>query len=868
MAATLAERRRPVEVIDLCSDSEDADTAAMDQTPEDALAQVDSDVESAMYHSPRLGGDMPEPNFLDGDLDAEAAQQDQVPGGSIINIDGEEIFIPDEELEVPNALLNRNVERDQEVLMALDGRACTADDCLRRVLDIFPDISHEYIIDLYNGFEHEGDYELLPGQARLDNIIEQLVSANSYPKQEKGKQALKRKRQASIDDYDVKKWEHQDRVGTSNHLKGSIQAILKAEFPDITVQYINETLATQHHLFQAFIALAKAKDNSEGSNRAYGRGRPSTKNLADAPTIAGNCGTPELHEELNAARQRVEVIRAERAAEDEQKRAEHQNLQRAIEAGETAECSACFDELPMNRQIHCDGTVAHFTCFVCAHTYIKAEVGESRCRVLCTAGCGSGFASRQLTLIADKPLLAKLAQLQQEKDIRDAGLDDLEECPFCDYKAILPPIEEDFEFRCANPECEKVSCRRCKSVSHIPISCEQHAKDNQINSRHKIEEAMTAALIRACKKCKKQFIKQDGCNKMSCPCCGNLQCYVCSTTIRDYNHFDQGPRGIGSGSTANSKLCPLYDNVEQRHEQEVKEAEAAARAQVIGENPDVRPEDLEIKVSAAVNKATTDRIKRGGRFPGAAMRFDALQRLVDQDEDDEDGDGDDDEEDLVLNEGHRLHRAVERARGRRERAQRLRDAFVNNNPPVPNVPDPRYIGRVHGYIPVIGFQPPLPLQQPPPGPHMPNNPVLQPPPAPLGQPFHRHDGMFGYNQFPPPIPNNNNHHHHHNIHHNQPHLHAPAPNMPGAFPGMTQPPPAFAPQAPQPLMAGHREHLQAFQQVEMLRQRHVLMYQREMARNAQAQQRQQELRAMQHGHARRWLDAQVHNVLQHGRHPQ
>lgn len=119
-------------------------------------------------------------------------------------------------------------------------------------------------------------------------------------------------------------------------------------------------------------------------------------------------------------------------------------------------------------------------------------------------------------MLEDKGLLAKLEQLQQEKDIRDAGLENLEECPFCDYKAILPPIEEDFEFRCANEECEKISCRRCKAVSHIPQTCEESAKDNKLSIRHRIEEAMTKALIRNCAKCKKGFIKEYGCNKMVC----------------------------------------------------------------------------------------------------------------------------------------------------------------------------------------------------------------------------------------------------------------------------------------------------------------------------------------------------------------
>ena len=350
-------------------------------------------------------------------------------------------------------------------------------------------------------------------------------------------------------------------------------------------------------------------------------GRP-PHHLADAETIAINATWPALLDELNAARDKVMIVRAGRAAEDAVKQAEQENLQRAIEAGETAECQCCFDELPMNRQIHCNGLIAHFTCFSCAETYIKTEVGESRCRVLCTAGCNSGFAQAQLNLLSDKKLLEKLAQLEQEKAIRDAGLDNLEECPFCEYKAILPPIEEDFEFRCANPECEKVSCRRCKAMSHIPMSCEEHAKDNKIDQRHKIEEAMTAALIRSCNKCKKQFIKEYGCNKMTCPSCDNLQCYVCSQSLTNYDHFDHAPQPRAPGQTLTdgkeNKKCPLHDNVEERHEREVKTAEEAARRQVIEENPDVSPEDLEFKVSDAVKKSTETRINaaRAGMPPG------------------------------------------------------------------------------------------------------------------------------------------------------------------------------------------------------------------------------------------------------------
>ena len=652
--AFAANPRAPTEIIDLVSDDSDGESPVMEPRRPNELHQLDDVDYMALYSTPPGS---PRAAMLQEGLNAAFPQNHQAQGGIYVEIDGENIFIPDEvdelirnaaappllppvnantlrdheiamglqqpedpfgHLQAVNAPQDENIARDREVALALDNQAVTADTCLQRVLEIFPDISHEHVVKLYNDFGHEGDYETLPGQARLDNIIEQLVSAPSYPKQEKGK--LKRKREPSIDENDAKKWERQDRVPVPNYLLAQLRSMLKAEFPDIPKQYISDTLKIHQHFYQAYVALAKAKDNKTGT--AW-KGRPSSN--ADANMIAMNSGWPELVQELNAARFKIQQQRAERAADDARNQAEKQNLEWAIAAGDTSECSACFDDLPMNRQIHCNGPVAHFTCYDCVLTYIKTEVGESRCRVLCTAGCGAAFANDQLNKLSDKQLLEKLAQLQQEKDIRDAGLDDLEECPFCDYKAILPPIEEDFEFRCANPECEKVSCRRCKSVSHIPISCEQHAKDNKVNSRHKIEEAMTAALIRSCNQCKKQFIKDFGCNKMRCPSCGNMQCYVCSTSLKDYNHFDQGPSGHNQGSGK----CPLYDNVEERHEREVKEAEAAARAQVVSENPDVSLEDLEIKVSDAVKKATADRVRQGGGVGGVAGIVGGMMGAID-----------------------------------------------------------------------------------------------------------------------------------------------------------------------------------------------------------------------------------------------
>lgn len=124
-----------------------------------------------------------------------------------------------------------------------------------------------------------------------------------------------------------------------------------------------------------------------------------------------------------------------------------------------------------------------------------------KCRPVCpaTIDCKAPFSRSELKRFLGETAFERLEKLQQLEDIQAAGLDDLDECPFCDFKAECPPIEIDKEFRCQNESCGKTSCRLCKLETHIPLTCEEFKKDNKVNVRHAVEEAMSQALIRNCK---------------------------------------------------------------------------------------------------------------------------------------------------------------------------------------------------------------------------------------------------------------------------------------------------------------------------------------------------------------------------------
>ena len=207
------------------------------------------------------------------------------------------------------------------------------------------------------------------------------------------------------------------------------------------------------------------------------------------------------------------------------------------------------------------------------------------------SGCHATFSREQKQRFLVAKSIETLERIQQQTELRQAELPNLSSCPFCDFAAICPPTSVDREFRCRNPECERISCRLCKRESHLPLTCEESKKENGISERHAVEEARTSALLRTCPKCGVKILKEDGCNKVICTC-GGMLCDYCGKDISGvgYVHFDGAAAGGGTG-----KKCPTYDNFQVRRNKEVEKAEAEAMNKIRQENPNITAEDLEIK---------------------------------------------------------------------------------------------------------------------------------------------------------------------------------------------------------------------------------------------------------------------------------
>lgn len=246
------------------------------------------------------------------------------------------------------------------------------------------------------------------------------------------------------------------------------------------------------------------------------------------------------------------------------------------------ECGCCMEDVNAAELVDC--LAGHSFCSLCVCRYASNQISLRKVVVVCMhiSGCKANFLQSDLRLVLPAKLFDLYERLAQREVLKAAKLQGLEECPFCDWACIVETSkEEDPLFVCNNGDngCGVQSCRRCKNKYRPRRECclgengtdtiDEHAR------RLAIEEAMTAALTRRCLQCTNGpfsvnivhtssdtgpvFIKRDGvrfpsttsfcmihslsyrqCNKMTCPVCGTMSCYVCKREIPEgYAHFER-----------------------------------------------------------------------------------------------------------------------------------------------------------------------------------------------------------------------------------------------------------------------------------------------------------------------------------------
>ena len=349
--------------------------------------------------------------------------------------------------------------------------------------------------------------------------------------------------------------------------------------------YIASVVKLKKSVYDAICTLtAVEKSPSASQSQPY---QPLRKKRRGGIVELNDISDPTLKAQFQAAYRKIskdeeaEVLQQMRAEEDTKA------TERAFELRDVSECQCCFDTYPNAKMVVCNGKMSHAFCTDCLTGHIKAQLDLQKHDIKCMDGsnCTAGFSRSSKQKALDTATFERWERLEQQNVLRESGLP-LDHCPFCDFAAICPPVEEDRELRCQGPECGIVSCRLCKQKSHVPLTCREYKREQGFDERHKIEEEMTKALLRMCPKCKIPIFKDGGCNKITCSRCHSYICDVCGKDIsmEGYKHFIRGG-------------CPQADEIAgaRRAADRVKVAEEAARDEVLAANPDLSAADLEIK---------------------------------------------------------------------------------------------------------------------------------------------------------------------------------------------------------------------------------------------------------------------------------
>ncbi|RDX42329.1 hypothetical protein OH76DRAFT_1363022 [Lentinus brumalis] len=443
-----------------------------------------------------------------------------------------------------------------------------------QVLEIIPDVRAAHVFSLI-----EQHYPTAKDKV-VETVLHVLFENPDYPKADaKGK----RKREEPQEERAVRPkidYGNKDRVFDRGMWYTPLALEqLEAEFSDIPTAHIRQTFQ-EHNLLYAptYLALLEQQRSNAPPYRAMARPRHKGKGKRVQKH------EDELEKEMQWIREKLDEEEAKRAAKVEEE------LRLEEEGG--IECGCCFSEYPFDKMVQCPE--AHLFCTTCMMSYAETKLGEHDAQIVCMdqSGCKLPFPDSELRRFLSPKLLELYERVKQRKEIEAAGLEGLEECPFCEYKVVIENENERL-FRCENEACGAVTCRQCKKLDHLPKGCQAEVDDDKkLGVRHAIEEAMTAALMRNCPKCNKAFIKEMGCNKMTCPNCRTLSCYICRKVIVGYDHFAQPPPYTGR---ADPKKCTLWDaSVEGRHSDEVTAAAKRALEEYKRTHPEFDEKDIAV----------------------------------------------------------------------------------------------------------------------------------------------------------------------------------------------------------------------------------------------------------------------------------
>lgn len=244
------------------------------------------------------------------------------------------------------------------------------------------------------------------------------------------------------------------------------------DFPDIPKPHLRKTFFSKNALY-APTHLFLAAEKKSGAPLPYNPKRITARPAGKGKRRALEDAEFEKERQWLINRKDVDAHTPEAVDEDE------------CEDGDGIECGCCFSSyafvrlsstdilsvlfltpssLRQDKMVQCPD--AHLFCMTCMKQYAETQLGSHDTNINCMdqSGCKLPFPVSELRRFLTPKLMDLYERVKQGKEIEMAGLEGLEECPFCEYKCVIENPDEKL-FRCGNEEgCGAVTCRECKKM--------------------------------------------------------------------------------------------------------------------------------------------------------------------------------------------------------------------------------------------------------------------------------------------------------------------------------------------------------------------------------------------------------------------
>ncbi len=255
-------------------------------------------------------------------------------------------------------------------------------------------------------------------------------------------------------------------------------------------------------------------------------------------------------------------------------------IPKAVDKIRQFQCNCCMMnefENPLEDLIGCSSVhkndfCDHYICKDCLSRHIEIQIKTSIATLKCVFDdhdhCHGTYDIETIKSLLTWEDLSKYQEYLDLQLITElaAICEDYQICPLCKkFGCIVENNNACMDIPCGT--CKQSWCSKCKEKEHGNTPCyslnfhpDMKKEDMILKIDRVINELACETLTHSCVRCKNKFIKDEGCNLMTCEKCGSMSCYICSKELfkdangNKYGHF-AGHQGSLPGS-----LCPLWNN--------------------------------------------------------------------------------------------------------------------------------------------------------------------------------------------------------------------------------------------------------------------------------------------------------------------